>query len=237
MGAVDGKPGLRERKKQRTHAAISDAAIRLFLEHGFGQVSVAQVAEAAEVSKRTLFAYFPAKEDLVVHRLADHETETARVVRARPPHTDPLTALREHFLKGLRERDPITGLNDLPAVLRLTRMILDTPSLVARMERFKTGAERALAQALRETADTPELTARLAAVQIVAVHWALAQDNAGRLAYGESADERYAGAVADTEHAFALLENGLRQPVPPSGSYRPVSGRDAPAAPSAGSDG
>jgi AcrR family transcriptional regulator len=208
--AVDGRPGLRERKKQRTHAAISEAAIALFLEHGFNKVSVAQVAEAAEVSKRTLFAYFPAKEDLVVHRLADHETEIARVVRARPAGTAPLTAVREHFLKGLRERDPITGLNDRPEVRRLHRMILDAPSLVARMERFKTGAERALAEALRETAETPELTARLAAVQIVAVHWALAQDNAERLAYGEPADERHAGAVADAEHAFALLENGLR---------------------------
>jgi hypothetical protein len=146
----------------------------------------------------------------VVHRLADHETEIARVVRARPPRTAPLTAVREHFLRGLRERDPITGLNDHPQVRRVHRMILDAPSLVARMERFKTGAERALTQALRETADIPELTARLAAVQIVAVHWALAQDNAERLAHGEPADERYAGAVADAEHAFGLLENGLR---------------------------
>ncbi|MFE0326401.1 TetR/AcrR family transcriptional regulator [Streptomyces sp. NPDC003753] len=211
---MDGKPGLRERKKQRTRTAISEAAITLFLEHGFNQVSVAQVAEAAEVSKRTLFAYFPTKEDLVVHRLADHETEIARVVRARPPGTAPLTAVRENFLRGLRERDPFTGLNDHPEVRRLLRMILDAPSLVARMERFKTGAERALAEALRETAETPELTARLAAVQIVAVHWALAQDNAERLAYGEPADERYAGAVADAEHAFALLENGLRHLTP-----------------------
>ncbi|MFE5141371.1 TetR/AcrR family transcriptional regulator [Streptomyces fagopyri] len=208
---MDDKPGLRERKKQRTHAAISDAAIALFLEHGFNQVSVAQVAEAAEVSKRTVFAYFPAKEDLVVHRLADHETEIARVVRARPSGTDPLTALREHFLRGLRERDPITGLNDHPQVRRVHQMILDAPSLVGRMERFKTGSERALAQALRETVGTADVTARLAAVQIVAVHWALAQDNAERLAYGEPADTRYAGAVADAEHAFALLENGLRQ--------------------------
>jgi AcrR family transcriptional regulator len=214
VGVVDGKPGLRERKKQRTHAAISDAAITLFLEHGFTQVSVAQVAEAAEVSKRTLFAYFPTKEDLVVHRLADHETELARVVRARPPRTAPLTAVREHFLKGLRERDPITGLNDHPQVLRLTRMILDAPTLVARMDRFKTGAERALAQALQETADAPELTARLAAVQIVAVQWALAQDNAERMTNGEPADERYAGAMKDAEHAFALLENGLRHLAP-----------------------
>ncbi|GAB2461265.1 TetR family transcriptional regulator [Streptomyces incanus] len=214
MCVVDGKPGLRERKKQRTRAAISDAAIALFLEHGFDQVSVARVAEAAEVSKRTLFAYFPTKEDLVVHRLADHETELARVVRARPPRTDPLTAVREHYLEGLRERDPITGLNDHPQVRRVHRMIVDAPSLVARMERFKTGAERALAQALHETAAIPELTARLAAAQIVVVRWTLAEDNADRLAAGESADARYAGAVADAEHAFALLENGLRQPFP-----------------------
>lgn len=207
----DARPGLRERKKQRTRAAISDAAIALFLEHGFHKVSVARVAEAAEVSKRTLFAYFPTKEDLVVHRLADHETESARVVRDRPPRTAPLTALREHFLQGLRERDPVTGLNDHPHVLRLTRMILDAPSLVARMDRFRAGAERTLAQALQETARTPELTARLAAVQIVAVQWALANDNAARLAHGEPAEARQAGAVADAEHAFALLENGLRQ--------------------------
>lgn len=211
MDAVDGEPGLRELKKLRTHAAISDAAIALFLEHGFDQVSVAQVAEAAEVSKRTLFAYFPTKEELVVHRLADHEAEAARVVRARPPDTPALTALREHFLQGLRDRDPITGLNDHPAVRKLYQLILDTPSLVARMDRFKTGAERALAEALRETTDIPELTARLAGVQIVAVQWELAKDNAERLARGEAADARHAGAVADAEHAFGLLENGLRQ--------------------------
>ncbi|MEU0600046.1 TetR/AcrR family transcriptional regulator [Streptomyces sp. NPDC006393] len=205
-----GQPGLRERKKQRTRAAISDAAIHLFLEQGFNETSVAQVAEAAEVSKRTLFAYFPSKEDLVVHRLADHETESARVVRARPPGTAPLAALRAHFLDGLRDRDPITGLNDHPQVRRVHRMILAAPSLVARMERFKSGAERALAEALRETAEATELTARLAAVQIVGVQWALASDNADRLAFGEPADARYPGAVADAQHAFDLLENGLR---------------------------
>ncbi|MFW6690956.1 TetR/AcrR family transcriptional regulator [Streptomyces sp. MAR4 CNX-425] len=208
---MDGKPGLRERKKRRTRAAISEAAITLFLRHGFAGVSVAQVAEAAEVSKRTLFAYFPSKEDLVAHRLADHETAAARAVRARPPHTAPLAALREDFLRGLRERDPVTGLDDRPEARALHRMILDAPSLVARMERFRTGAERALAEALRESADTPEPTARLAAAQIVAVRWTLARDNAERLAYGEPAATRYPGAVADAEHAFGLLRTGLRR--------------------------
>ncbi|RNG17772.1 TetR/AcrR family transcriptional regulator [Streptomyces botrytidirepellens] len=203
------KPGLRERKKQRTRTAISDAAIALFLERGFTQVSVAEIAEAAEVSKRTLFAYFPTKEDLVVHRMADHEQEAARVVRARPAHTTPLAALRDHFLDGLRRRDPITGINDHPAVITLTELIYGTPALVDRMQRFKAGGERALAEALRETTDAPDLTARLAAVQVIAVQWALSADNFQRLAAGEAADERYPGAVRDAEHAFDLLANGL----------------------------
>lgn len=208
-GAVNGRPGLRERKKQRTHAAISAAAITLFLEHGFTEVSVAQVADAAEVSKRTLFAYFPAKEDLVVHRFADHETEAAHVVRGCAAHATPLDALREHFLSGLSKRDPTTGLNDNPEVCALYRMILDTPALVARMGRFRSGAERALSDALRDVAGSPELTARLAAAQIVAVHWTLAQGNAERLASGQPASDRHADAVREAEHAFALLDNGL----------------------------
>ena len=206
---VTDRPGLRERKKLRTHAAISDAAIALFLEHGFDHVSVSQVAEAAEVSRRTLFAYFPAKEDLVVHRFADHETEGAETVRGRPPGVAPLAALHAHFLDALRRRDPVSGLNDQPHIRALLRMVFETPALAWRLERFKSGAERALARALAETAGVPVTTARLMAVQIAAVHWALTRDNAERLAYGESADERYPGAVADAELAFELLEHGI----------------------------
>ena len=74
--------GHRERKKQQTYRNVSDIAIRLFLEKGFDAVSVAEVAAAAGISKPTLFRYFPAKEDLVLHRFAEHEDEAARVVRA-----------------------------------------------------------------------------------------------------------------------------------------------------------
>ncbi|WP_433434972.1 TetR family transcriptional regulator [Nonomuraea sp. CA-141351] len=201
--------GLRERKRARTHAAISEAAIALFLERGFDQVSVAEVAEAAEVSKRTLFAYFPAKEDLVVHRFADHETEAARVVRARRPDVGPLAALRDHFLDGLRDRDPITGLNDVPEILALTRMVRETPALRTRAIRFQEGSQQALAEALQDSAGVPALTARLAATHVVATHWLLSMDNAQALIGGQSADERYPEAVADAEHAFTLLSEGL----------------------------
>lgn len=218
VASVTSEPGLRERKKQRTHTAISEAAIELFLRHGFDQVSVSQVAEAAEVSRRTLFAYFPAKEDLVVHRFADHEAESGRVVRDRPADMAPLEALRVHYLDGLARRDPVTGLNDLPAIVALYRMVLETPALVARMYRFQAGAEQALTDALRETAGVGEFAARLAAVQIVAVHWTLTLDNARRLAAGEAADERYAGAVREAEQAYALLANGVGRLGAPGGA-------------------
>ncbi|MET8586337.1 TetR family transcriptional regulator [Streptomyces collinus] len=201
--------GLRERKKARTHAAISEAAIALFLEHGFDQVSVAQVAEAAEVSKRTVFAYFPAKEDLVMHRFADHEDEPARVVRARPPGTRPLDVLRDHFLRALRERDPVTGLNDLPQILAFTRMVHETPALRTRAVTFQEGSVRVLTEALQDTAHVPALTARLAATHVVSTHWMLSMDNFRALDDGRSADERYPRAVADAEHAFTLLAEGL----------------------------
>lgn len=75
--------GLRERKRQQVHEAISAAAITLFLERGFDEVPVAEVAAAAGISKPTLFKYFPTKEDLVLHRISDHQGEAARVVRER----------------------------------------------------------------------------------------------------------------------------------------------------------
>ncbi|OXM72107.1 MULTISPECIES: TetR/AcrR family transcriptional regulator [Amycolatopsis] len=201
--------GLRERKKQRTREAISNAAIDLFLAHGFDQVSVAQVAEVAEVSRRTLFAYFPTKESLVVHRFADHETESARVVRNRPDDRTPLEAIRDHFLDGLDRRDPITGLNDAPEILALYRMIFATPALVARMLEFNQTAEEALAEALTETAAVARGEARVAASAIVAVLWTLARENHRSVAAGRSADEVFPQARAAAEVAFGLLDGGF----------------------------
>lgn len=54
-------PGLREEKKSQTRRAIADAALRLASEHGYPNVTVAQIAAAAGVSRRTFSNYFPSK--------------------------------------------------------------------------------------------------------------------------------------------------------------------------------
>ncbi|CAM5611557.1 TetR family transcriptional regulator [Streptomyces spiroverticillatus] len=197
--------GLRELKKQRTYEAISDAAVALFLERGFDAVSVAEVAAAAEVSKPTLFRYFPAKEDLALYRFADHEDESARVVRAgREEGVGALDALERHLLERLAARDPITGLCDDPGVLAYQRMLYGTPSLETRLFTYLRRSEAVLAEAIGEG-----LRARLAAGQIGVVLRVLALENWRRIESGESADAVHADAVTEARDAFRRLREGL----------------------------
>ncbi|MFK4099923.1 TetR family transcriptional regulator [Streptomyces sp. NPDC019531] len=196
------EPGLRERKKQRMYESVSEIAIRLFLEKGFDAVSVAEVAAAAEISKPTLFRYFPAKEDLVLHRIADHEDEAARVVAESEER--PLIALRRHFLDGLERGDPVTGLSDHPQVLAFHRLLYGTPALVARAHGHLERQEAALAEVLGG-----DLDARLAAGQIIAVRRVLAMENWRRISAGERMAEVKGDAVVAAGRAFDALERAL----------------------------
>src|SRR6266508_6253841 len=90
--------GLRERKKQQTRRAIREAAMRLFLERGFDQVSVAEVARAADVSEQTVYNYFPTKEDLVYERMDAFEQELLAAVRERPADEPVLRAFGRFIL-------------------------------------------------------------------------------------------------------------------------------------------
>ncbi|CAL9546180.1 hypothetical protein SUDANB1_04333 [Streptomyces sp. enrichment culture] len=195
-------PGLRERKKQRMYETVSDIAVRLFMEKGFDAVSVAEVAAAAEISKPTLFRYFPAKEDLVLYRIADHEGEAARVV-AQAGGTA-VEALRRHFLEGLERGDPVTGLSDHPDVLAFHSLLYGTPSLVARAHTHQERSEAALAEVLGG-----DLDARLAAGQIMAVLRVLALENWRRIAAGERVADVRPDALAAAERAFGRLAAGL----------------------------
>ncbi|MFF8092928.1 TetR/AcrR family transcriptional regulator [Streptomyces sp. NPDC016675] len=192
--------GLRARKKERTRDAIGDAAVALFLERGFEQVSVNDIAAAAEISKPTLFRYFPTKEDLVLHRFSDHQGEAARVVGDRGPGTDPVTALHRHFRAGLDRNDPVTGLNDHPEVVAFHRLVFTTPSLAGRLARYQLEDEETLADALGAG-----VQARLRAAQVLAVQRVLARTNWQRIAEGRAAADVHPEAVADADLAFDQL--------------------------------
>ncbi|MEV7612108.1 TetR family transcriptional regulator [Streptomyces sp. NPDC089799] len=203
-------PGLREAKKLRTRRLLAATAMELFLERGFEAVSVADVAAAAEVSKPTLFRYFPTKEDLVLDRFADHQDEAARIVRARPEGVGPVEALHRHFIGALRERDPITGLNDHPDVVAFQQLLYSSPGLSARIAHYTAREVELLAEALESGAgyETP-FAARLAALCLVTARHELGKENWRRIAAGRSADECHADAVADADRAFGMLAGGL----------------------------
>lgn len=97
-------PGLRERKKARTRAAIQSAALRLFRERGYDDTTVEQVAEAAEVAPSTVFRYFPTKEDLVVSD--DYDPFIVHALRAQPPELTPIQAVRRALQAALNELSP-----------------------------------------------------------------------------------------------------------------------------------
>jgi AcrR family transcriptional regulator len=85
-------PGLRERKKAKTKAAIQAHAVRLFRAQGYDATPVEQIAEAAEVSPSTVFRYFPTKEDLVI--ADEYDPMLIAAFEAQPPGLSPVQVLR-----------------------------------------------------------------------------------------------------------------------------------------------
>src|SRR3954463_2290716 len=90
--------GLRARKKQQTRELIAETARRLFAERGFDRVTVAEIARAAEVSEKTVFNYFPTKEDLVYWQLEAFEAQILGAISERAPGESALAAFSRFVL-------------------------------------------------------------------------------------------------------------------------------------------
>jgi AcrR family transcriptional regulator len=116
---AEAQEGLRERKKRRTRAAIAAAAMRLFRERGFDTVTIADVARAADVSEKTIFNYFPAKEDLVFGAGGDRRAAMIEAIRERAPGESlvaPFRAATREFLDSV-ERDPVDETVAIPRLV------------------------------------------------------------------------------------------------------------------------
>jgi AcrR family transcriptional regulator len=90
--------GLRERRQQRQRAELVSAGMRLFAEQGFDATTVDEVAEAAGVSRRTLFRYFGSKGDIVMEWARGTTAVLTAALRARPPAEEPLSSLHAAFI-------------------------------------------------------------------------------------------------------------------------------------------
>src|SRR2546421_4876724 len=128
---MNREPGLRERKKERTRQLIAQTARRLFGERGFEDVTVGEVAGAADVSEATVFNYFPTKEDLFYSGLEAFEEQLLSSIRDRAPGESILTAFSRFVMtpRGLlaaKEPEAIERLAEI------TRVISESPALLAR---------------------------------------------------------------------------------------------------------
>lgn len=112
MGRVDTpapKLGLRERKKQQTRANIERVALELFAERGYGETTIAEIAEAADISPRTIFSYFQSKEDILFCDEPSHLERVRVILEQRPAGATTADALRE-FIASMPPPDEQTML-------------------------------------------------------------------------------------------------------------------------------
>jgi AcrR family transcriptional regulator len=203
-------PGLRARKKQRTRELIADVARRLFVEHGFERVTVAEVARAAEVSEKTVFNYFPSKEDLVFWRLESFEHELLAAVRDRAAGESVLSGFGRFILQArglLAEQDA----DARALLLGVTRMIAASPALLAREQQIFARFTRSLADQIASELDAEagDLEPWVAANALMGVHRALVAHARGRVLEGARNPELADDVLARGAQALAALEHGL----------------------------
>ncbi|WP_406454890.1 TetR/AcrR family transcriptional regulator [Streptomyces sp. NBC_00876] len=123
--------GLRERKKRRTRQHLSDVATGLFLERGFDDVTIAEIARAADVSVNTVYNYFPAKEDLFLDRSQGIVDRLSRYVRGRDKGESAADAVLRELRIQVEGVSPAVGL--MEGYERFMRVIEGADSLKARL--------------------------------------------------------------------------------------------------------
>jgi AcrR family transcriptional regulator len=194
--------GLRETKKLETRREIADTAMRLFVQRGFDHVTVAEVAAAARVSEKTVFNYFPTKEDLFFDEVPEREAALVAAIRDRSPGESIVAALRRLQASECPRLCSV-------AFATFARIIEESPALEAKELEVMAQLTETLAGAIRDELRVPEIDANIAANMLVGVHWQLfrnarAQALAGR--HGPAAVRRLR---SDLDRAYRLLEHGL----------------------------
>ncbi|GGV43133.1 TetR family transcriptional regulator [Streptomyces longisporoflavus] len=146
--------GLRERKKRQTKQRISDVATGLFLERGFVTVTVAEVAEAADVSVNTVYNYFPVKEDLFLDRGEAVVDRLSGYVRGRRPGESAAGAVLRALRADVEGVSPHVGL--FPGWADFMKVITEAHALRSRLWEIQQQALGQLTKTLAEEAGADE---------------------------------------------------------------------------------
>ncbi|WP_077797113.1 TetR/AcrR family transcriptional regulator [Streptomyces sp. JHA26] len=199
--------GLRESKKQETRQLISDVATGLFLAQGFERTTIAEIAAAARVAKKTVTNYFPRKEDLALDHQDAFTASLATTVAGRRSGESALAALRRAFARAAADTDPVAGFSGPD----FARMIADSPTLSARLRDLHDLREAALADALADATGVPrgDITPRAVAALLGAVHRTLFQRIQELTLAGQDNARITATVTAEADSAFGLLEPSL----------------------------
>jgi AcrR family transcriptional regulator len=139
----------RERKKRQTRQLLVETAIRLFVERGYEQTTVAQIAAAADVSTKTFFNYFPSKDEvLFADTRESYKIPTAIIGDRRPGESVPdlLTRMYEAMRSDYLNQDgPLRDPEQMQAYVKL---LMDVPALQAKGLQIAFEAQRQMAEAL-----------------------------------------------------------------------------------------
>ena len=194
--------GLREVKKQQTRELIAAQAMRLFAIRGFDQVTVLEVAAAAGVSEKTVFNYFPTKEDLFYDEVPAREAALIGAIRERRHGESILQSLRR---LQVAECPRLCS----PGFATFARIIEDSPDLRAKELEIMARFSQVLADAIREELAVDERDARIAAGLLISIHrqmFRMAREQALAGKHGPAAVRRL---ESDLDRAYELLEHGL----------------------------
>jgi AcrR family transcriptional regulator len=200
--------GLRERKKAQTRQDIAQAAMELFGERDFDAVTVAEVAEVAGVSEKTVFNYFPAKEDLV---FPDGERRFEALVdgiRNRPAGASiaqPFRAATHAFL------DQVAS-GSVDEIVARPRLVMDSQALRDRLFIWWEQEAALLAPVVAEAAGESEdrLAAAVVARTLAWTHRTVFRAAFTRLLAGEDQKKVARDLRKQADEAYDLLESGLR---------------------------
>jgi AcrR family transcriptional regulator len=191
--------GLRERKKERTREAIARAAHELFVARGYDATTLPEIAEAADVSTRTIFAYFPSKEDILFCDIEQMKGALAEALAARPDGQDALETVREFILFSNR-----AGKDELGA--QLHQCISGDPTLRnhmrARIVQLEETIAPAIARDLRTHEDDPRT--RLVTASLTAAFNLLADSGANKTQPWTPEE-----LAANLDPVFTFLQGGL----------------------------